>query len=87
MRYHADWMAITDERILEFLSDHGPRQPSQITDGLDEVGMSYNSKYIGRRCGQLAEHGLLRNLGNGIYTVTEDGERYLSGELRLSERS
>lgn len=84
MRKHADWMSIVDERILEFLAEHGPRQPSQIREGLAEHGMEYNGKYLGRKCGELADHGLLQNLGNGIYTVTERGERYLSGELNLA---
>ncbi|MCU4750888.1 phage repressor protein [Halobacteria archaeon AArc-curdl1] len=84
MRKHAEWMTILDDRILEFLSEQGPRQPSQITDGLAELGMEYNSKYVGRRCQELADDALLENLGNGIYTTTSKGEEYLDGELNLS---
>jgi len=74
-------MSIADERILEFLREHAPRQPKQIADGLREAGLEYNDKYVGQRCIQLAEYGLLRNLGNGIYTITEAGGQYLDGEL------
>lgn len=66
-----------------------PRQPKQIANELEAEGMSYHEKYIGQRCLKLAEHGLVRNLGNGIYTLTEEGQQYLAGELhaaRLSEQ-
>ena len=78
-------MTIADERILEFLHEESPRQPKQIADGLAEMGLEFNDKYIGRRCLELAKFGLLRNLGNGIYMVTDLGEDYLSGELNANE--
>lgn len=74
-------MTIADERILEFLRDNAPRQPKQLTEELKERGMTYNDKYIGRRCLELSRHGLLRNLGNGIYSITDHGRDYLDGEL------
>ncbi|SIR30595.1 hypothetical protein SAMN05421858_2183 [Haladaptatus litoreus] len=87
MRRHAEWMAHADERIVEFLADYGNHQPSQITDGLAELGpeMDYHPKYVGRRCRTLAAYGLLRNLGNGLYQVTDEGRAYLAGELDASE--
>lgn len=84
MRKHAEWMSILDERILEFLSDQGPRQPAQIADELESQGMEYNRKYVGRRCQKLSEKALLENLGNGIYSVTSKGEEYLDGHLNLA---
>jgi len=81
MRRHAEWSTLVDERIMEFLRDQGSRQPKQIADGLADAGMEYNQKYVGRRCRKLASEGLLRNLGNGIYTLAENGEQYLDGEL------
>ena len=33
------------------------------------------------RCLKLADYGLVINLGNGIYSITEEGEEYLAGEL------
>jgi repressor of nif and glnA expression len=77
-------MSIVDERVLEFLREEGPRQPKQIAERLRERGMDYNDKYIGRRCLALAEHGLLNNLGNGIYAISESGERYLEGGVNLA---
>jgi len=85
MRKHAGWMTIADERILEFLHEEDPRQSKQIANELAEKGIEFNDKYIGRRCLELSEYGLLRNLGNGIYTVTDLGREYLNGELNANE--
>jgi repressor of nif and glnA expression len=83
MRKHAEWMAYADERILEFLSEEGNHQPAQIASRLGETGkdIDFHPKYIGRRCRLLAEYGLIENLGNGVYSITEFGEEYLSGRL------
>lgn len=85
MRCHAQWMSIVDERILEFLSENGARQPSQIAAELADNGMEYNPKYVGRRCRILADHGLIDNFGNGIYATSERGKQYLDGEVRPAD--
>lgn len=79
-------MAHADERILEFLQEYGNHQPAQITTRLAEIGdgLDFHPNYVGRRCRKLAEYGLVRNLGNGVYQITEDGERYLDGKLDAS---
>ena len=71
-------MTIADERILEFLSEEGPRQPKQIAH--DERIM-FSDQYIGQRCRTLASYGLVQNLGNGLYTITDAGQQYLDGGL------
>jgi repressor of nif and glnA expression len=83
MRKHAQWMAYADERILEFLQEYGNHQPSQIADRISEigVGLGFHRKYIGRRCRMLQEYGMVRNLGNGLYHITDLGEQYLDGVL------
>lgn len=85
MRRHAEWMVIADERILEFLRENSARQPKQITVELNQRGLDYNDKYIGQRCLKLADRGLIRNLGNGIYTITDTGKQYLEGEIHVGE--
>lgn len=87
MRKHAEWMVYADERILEFLSEYGYYQPSQISTQLGEIGgaIEYHPKHVGRRCRKLTQYGLLRNLGNGLYQITELGEDYLTGDLDASE--
>jgi len=78
-------MTLADERILEYLRDEGARQPKQITQGLNEAGIEFNTKYIGTRCRTLAEHGLLQNVGNGVYTLTDTGNAYLNEELNANQ--
>jgi len=80
-------MVIVDERILEFLSEESHHQPVQIAESLSDFGegMTYHRKYIGKRCRLLAEYGLVRNLGNGLYAITEDGCDYLEGELNVND--
>jgi predicted transcriptional regulator len=80
MRRHADWMTLADERILEFLDERGNHQPAQIA-----AEFGFHRKYIGRRCRILHEHGFLNNLGNGVYQITEQGKRYLTGEFDASQ--
>ena len=78
MRLSAEWMTIADDRILEFLHEEGPRQPKQIAS---DERILFTDQYVGRRCRKLALYGLLKNLGNGIYDITERGEEYLDGSL------
>ena len=80
MRRHAEWMTLADERILEYLSEMGNHQPSQIAQ---EFG--FHRKYIGKRCRILEENGFLTNRGNGVYQITEQGQKYLRGEYDASE--
>jgi hypothetical protein len=72
-------MTRADDRLLEFLSDEGPHSPTRIAED-ERVG--FGSEYIGRRLRNYLEpHGLVKNLGNGVYSITEAGEQYLAGEL------
>ena len=72
-------MTLADERILEYLSEMGNHQPSQIAN---EFG--FHRKYIGKRCRILEKNGFVENRGNGVYRITEQGEKYLSGEFDAS---
>ena len=75
-------MTIADERILEFLSEEGPRQPRQIAQ---DERMLFSDQYIGQRCRTLAPYGLVQNLGNGLYTITEAGQEYLDGNTDATQ--
>ena len=75
-------MTIADERVLEFLAEEGPHSPSRIAE---DERVHFTAEYVGRRCRKLAEYGLTRNIGNGVYQITEDGKQYLAGELDASE--
>jgi repressor of nif and glnA expression len=43
--------------------------------------IKFSQAYIGRRCKKLKEEGLLREVSDATYVVTEDGEAYLKGHL------
>jgi hypothetical protein len=76
MRKRAEWMKPTDDLILELLEEEGQYPPKIIAEKIEK-----HPKYIGNRCRELRDHGLLRNLGRGLYQITELGEDYLSGDL------
>lgn len=82
MRKSGDWMVLCDDRILEYIEKNDSGSPTEM----EESGLvRFSSQYIGQRCKELAEYGLLRHLGNGVYVLTEAGEKYLKGELDASE--
>lgn len=82
MRYSADWMTIADERVLEYLSTRETSTPKKMADSGD---VRFSRQYIGERCRKLADYGMVQHLGNGVYRITERGERYLDGDLDANE--
>lgn len=78
MRYSADWMTIADERILEYLSTSETSTPKKMADSGD---VRFSRQYIGERCRKLADYGMVQHLGNGVYRITNEGEKYLTGNL------
>ncbi len=71
-------MSIWDDRILEYIDENDGGRVGEIGD--HELFRVSNSQ-ISRRCKRLADHGLLRPLGNGVYVITGKGKQYLAGEL------
>ena len=82
MRASADWMSIWDDRILEFISENNGGSVGEIAD--HEL-IRVSQAHVSRRCKRLADHSLLRPLGNGVYMITETGMKYLDGELDAEE--
>ncbi|WP_096395417.1 helix-turn-helix domain-containing protein [Halorubrum trapanicum] len=78
MRYAGGWMTAADDRILEYLSENETGSPAKMKR---EGPIRYSRQQINRRCKRLAEEGLVRHLGNGVYIITDDGEAYLDGRL------
>jgi len=75
-------MTIWDDRILELARERDSVSPKE----LDESGYFQVSKQqISRRLSKLREHGLVKHLGNGVYIITERGEKYLDGEISTYE--
>jgi len=81
-RYSGDWMVLADDRILEYLSEEETATPGEM---VKSGFVRYSNGYISQRCQKMAERGLVRNLGRGVYTITERGEEYLRGEIDTSE--
>lgn len=72
-------MAAPDDRILELAAED--------VDGIIKVGNVAKNEYIhvsqpqvSRRCRKLAENGLLRAIGDGVYVITKEGQGYLKEE-------
>ena len=82
MRKSTDWMTIWDDRIMEIIRDGGPTSASELSK---EKYIRTSRPNISRRLNKLADHGLLHRLPNGVYSLTEKGEKYLDGELDVSE--
>ena len=78
MRHSGDWMSLFDDRVLEFIQENETGSPKQMKD---EGPIHYTRQHIARRCRKLADEGLLRHVGNGVYMITEQGEDYLEGKL------
>jgi len=82
MRKSADWMTIWDDRILEVIREDGPKSATPLSEHkYIHIGKSGVSKRLNR----MADHGLVTELGNGVYSITPRGERYLNGELNAGE--
>ena len=78
MRHSGDWMTLLDDRILEYLSENEAASPTEMKKG---GPLHFSRAYIGRRCRKLAEEGLIREISDAVYKITDDGEAYLSGVL------
>ena len=78
MRDRAEWMRPVDDKILEHLDDVRRNLPANMAD-IEQIDATRN--YIGSRCRLMEEHGLLRDVGRGLYPITDDGRRYLRGDL------
>ena len=75
-------MVIWDDRVLEIARNEDSVSPSQLADS---GYINISRQQISRRLQKLADHGLLKPLGNGVYIITEKGEGYLNGEISTYE--
>lgn len=82
MRLSAEWTTLADERILEYLQEHESGTPTEMAK---HANIHFSRSYLHKRCKLLSEYGLIRDYGNGVYIITEEGGRYLAGELDASE--
>jgi DeoR/GlpR family transcriptional regulator of sugar metabolism len=74
-------MTVWDDRLLEYAAENESVSAAKVKD-LDVFRVSRST--ISRRLKKLANHGMLLDLGNGVYTITDEGEAYLDGDLDAS---
>ncbi len=84
MRKSGSWMTIWDDRILETLRND-PDKVGKVGELAKRDSIRISQSSVSRRCKKLADHGLLRKIGDGVYILTERGERYLDGEINTYE--
>ena len=85
MRKSAEWMTITDDRILEHLFE---KRYSSTTPTLNSTEHFPDSdREVTVRCDILSEYGLIRpsNESEDEYEITSKGIAYLSGDLVADE--
>jgi len=83
MRRSGSWQSVWDDRILEWMREN---EDAGTPKKLKESGLIRVSQpHISRRCRKLAENGLLREIGNGAYVITDEGEAYLDEEYDAEE--
>lgn len=75
-------MTVWDDRLLEYADEHDSISAAEVKD-LKHIRISRSQ--ISRRLRKLADHGLLNDLGNGVFVITDEGEAYLNEELDAAE--
>ncbi|MFP8954341.1 hypothetical protein ACLI4Z_15440 [Natrialbaceae archaeon A-arb3/5] len=71
-----DWMEPVDEEILELLRSDEIFSPSHIND----EGVC-RAPHAAHRCRELTDRGLLKKYMEGMYELTDRGERFLDGDV------
>ena len=71
-------MTIWDDRILEAIRDEGSGSPTPLSE---HSHIHVQKSHISQRLKKLADYNLLEHLGNGVYIITSEGEKYLDGNL------
>jgi len=71
----------TDDRILELLEESGLiLSPAVMAKNLD-----YSRSWVSERTGRLVQAGLVEQVDDGYYRVSDRGRAYLAGELDAEE--
>jgi len=80
-RKNAGWMTQEDERILEYIGEHGLSTPRTISR---ETFARVSPGHVAERLQVLADAELVARSGVRSYELTRDGQRYLAGELNAA---
>lgn len=71
------WMVLWDDRLLEIIQHEGSGSPKKLSQW-EEIRVT--KAHVSRRLSKLADHDMLKHLGNGVYVITDVGEAYLDAE-------
>lgn len=80
MRKRSDWWVLVDDMILKYLHDEGTGTPKTVNE---KIGKSQG--YVNQRYSKLETYSLIQRLARGVYTITEEDEQYLEGELDTAQ--
>lgn len=81
IRKSGKWQSVWDDRILEVIYYDQIYRVGAIADhDLIKIGQPQ----VSRRCKKMAEYGLLRDQGNGVYAISPRGIDYLQGQYDTS---
>jgi Mn-dependent DtxR family transcriptional regulator len=84
MRKSAAWMTLWDDRILEIIREEDSGSATKLSN---HRYIRVSRSQVSRRLKKLASHGLLQELENGVYVLTDSGESYVEGNLDAGELS
>jgi len=71
----------TDDRILDLLEESGLiLSPAVMAKNLD-----YSRSWVSERTGKLVEAGLVEQVDDGYYRISDRGHAYLAGDLDADE--
>jgi len=80
MRKRAEWMKSADEKILDALQGGLMLGPTTIAKNVD-----LSRSYVSRRLSILIAYGLIKQVEEGYYQITDQGKKWLEGDLDASD--
>ena len=81
MRPQVDWMNQTDDRILELLEE----SELILSPAVMAKNLEYNRSWVSERLGKLVGSGLVDQVEDGYYRISDRGRGYLAGEIDADE--
>lgn len=85
MHRRVDWMVAADVLILEFLYAARDRRgaPSIQSPNTIHLNIGYSRQHVSQRCKVLVDRGLVEQLDQGKYRLTDRGEQLIENEIPL----
>lgn len=68
----------SEKEVMLHIRDNGDNVPYNIAEDVER-----HNKTVQRKCRELTEQGILRNKGQGVYTLTEKGEEVVEKLMDL----